>query len=218
MKTITQVAVVLGLVVSTFQINAQTIDYGMFANSRLFTSTDWAETSARLNGGSAALGTFSGGFSYDFSGKTRAQLFSDFSILGSSTLNGTIGTAGGFLSGRFAAASIPTSLAINTPLFALVTTGSDLTSGNFAYIGGSDALLSPTWLAPDPSSPTGSTIIDLQALNNKVWAGDAVFQNGGSVATAASSLAIIPEPSTYALMALGGLVLFFIARRRKAQV
>jgi hypothetical protein len=28
----------------------------------------------------------------------------------------------------------------------------------------------------------------------------------------------VPEPSTYALMALGGLVLFFIARRRKAQV
>jgi hypothetical protein len=32
-----------------------------------------------------------------------------------------------------------------------------------------------------------------------------------------NSLAAIPEPSTYALMALGGLVLFFIARRRKAQ-
>ncbi len=28
---------------------------------------------------------------------------------------------------------------------------------------------------------------------------------------------LVPEPSTYALMALGGLVLFFIARRRKAQ-
>jgi hypothetical protein len=29
---------------------------------------------------------------------------------------------------------------------------------------------------------------------------------------------VVPEPSTYALIALGGLVLFFIARRRKAQV
>jgi hypothetical protein len=33
-----------------------------------------------------------------------------------------------------------------------------------------------------------------------------------------NNLNAIPEPSTYALMALGGLVLFFIARRRKAQV
>jgi hypothetical protein len=33
-----------------------------------------------------------------------------------------------------------------------------------------------------------------------------------------TNLSAVPEPSTYALMALGGLVLFFIARRRKAQV
>ncbi len=32
------------------------------------------------------------------------------------------------------------------------------------------------------------------------------------------AVSTIPEPSTYALMALGGLVFFFIARRRKAQV
>lgn len=32
-----------------------------------------------------------------------------------------------------------------------------------------------------------------------------------------NNLSVIPEPSTYALMALGGLVLFYIARRRKAQ-
>jgi hypothetical protein len=32
-----------------------------------------------------------------------------------------------------------------------------------------------------------------------------------------NNLNVIPEPSTYALIALGGLVLFYIARRRKAQ-
>jgi hypothetical protein len=31
------------------------------------------------------------------------------------------------------------------------------------------------------------------------------------------SIATVPEPSTYALMALGGLVLFFMVRRRKVQ-
>jgi PEP-CTERM motif len=39
----------------------------------------------------------------------------------------------------------------------------------------------------------------------------------GSINVTLSSLSVVPEPSTYALMALGGLALFFIARRRKAQ-
>jgi hypothetical protein len=39
-----------------------------------------------------------------------------------------------------------------------------------------------------------------------------------NTASAIQSFSVVPEPSTYALMALGGFVLFFIARRRKAQV
>lgn len=200
---------------------AQTIDYGMYPNSRLFTSTNWTVTTARLNGGSAALGTFTGGFTYDFSSKTRSQLLADFTILSGSTLSGTIGTNGSFLSGRFAVSALPTTLSLNTPLFALITTGSSLTTGDFAYIGGSSAVLSPTWLAPDPGNPLGSTIIDLQAANNKVWAGQAVFQNssdGGITANAASSLAVVPEPSTYALLAMSGIGLagYVVRRRRRA--
>jgi hypothetical protein len=44
--------------------------------------------------------------------------------------------------------------------------------------------------------------------------------NGGTGNLAGAnlvSLQAVPEPSTYALMALGGLVLFFVVRRRKAQ-
>jgi hypothetical protein len=40
---------------------------------------------------------------------------------------------------------------------------------------------------------------------------------GGLTGAQLVSLQAVPEPSTYALMALGGLVLFFIARRRKVQ-
>lgn len=40
---------------------------------------------------------------------------------------------------------------------------------------------------------------------------------GENMNISVNNLSVIPEPSTYALMALGGLVLFFIARRRKAQ-
>jgi hypothetical protein len=41
--------------------------------------------------------------------------------------------------------------------------------------------------------------------------------SGGLPATEFVSLQAVPEPSTYALMALGGLVLFFMVRRRKVQ-
>lgn len=41
---------------------------------------------------------------------------------------------------------------------------------------------------------------------------------GNSMNVSVNNLSVVPEPSTYALMALGGLALFFIARRRKAQV
>jgi len=46
------------------------------------------------------------------------------------------------------------------------------------------------------------------------------FTSGGtgdSMDISVNNLSVVPEPSTYALMALGGLVVFFIARRRKAQ-
>ena len=41
--------------------------------------------------------------------------------------------------------------------------------------------------------------------------------SGNSLNISVNSLSVVPEPSTYALMALGGLGLFLAARRRKAQ-
>jgi hypothetical protein len=40
---------------------------------------------------------------------------------------------------------------------------------------------------------------------------------GNSINYTLHSVSVVPEPSTYALMALGGLFLFFMVRRRKAQ-
>lgn len=41
--------------------------------------------------------------------------------------------------------------------------------------------------------------------------------SGNALNISVNNLSVVPEPSTYALMALGGLVLFFIVRRRKVQ-
>lgn len=40
---------------------------------------------------------------------------------------------------------------------------------------------------------------------------------GNGLNLSVNNLSVVPEPSTYALMAIGGLLLFYIARRRKAQ-
>jgi hypothetical protein len=59
----------------------------------------------------------------------------------------------------------------------------------------------------------GFTLSNIQAWDIS----DGTLGGSANLSFTAQSLSIIPEPSTYALMALGGLVLFFIARRRKAQ-
>jgi len=41
--------------------------------------------------------------------------------------------------------------------------------------------------------------------------------SGSALNISVNNLSVVPEPSTYALMALGGLVLFFVIRRRSAQ-
>lgn len=104
------------------------------------------------------------------------------------------------------------------------------TSSNFAYVGGMTqgdefgVLLFPNSAAV--SNPTGGTSLSLWRSAN--WtlpldgSGTSTFGTAfttivGSGATSTVSFSVVPEPSTYALMALGGLALFFIARRRKAQ-
>jgi hypothetical protein len=67
------------------------------------------------------------------------------------------------------------------------------------------------WVWPG-TEPTGSIGFAASPI------GANIFTQLGSGASSTLSFSVVPEPSTYALMALGGLVLFFIARRRKAQV
>lgn len=78
-------------------------------------------------------------------------------------------------------------------------------------------LSDPSWTAPTfgvstSASPefTANTVVN----NLTGFTGGSYSFNSGSPEI---GLQVVPEPSSYALMALGGLVLFFIARRRKVQ-
>jgi hypothetical protein len=63
-----------------------------------------------------------------------------------------------------------------------------------------------------PLTKTGSPTLTGIEYVNFSWDN----QSSGTVGITISAVSV-PEPSTYALMALGGLVLFFMVRRRKVQ-
>ncbi len=73
-------------------------------------------------------------------------------------------------------------------------------------------------------SDSGFSYLNLAAVGTPALSGITSVQftfDIGSGTTAPNmslqSIATVPEPSTYALMALGGLVVFFMVRRRKVQ-
>jgi hypothetical protein len=70
------------------------------------------------------------------------------------------------------------------------------------------------WRASDWVMPADGSVL---SFANTPVSGESI-QRITTSAFLVGSGSVVPEPSTYALMALGGLVLFFIARRRKAQV
>jgi hypothetical protein len=87
-------------------------------------------------------------------------------------------------------------------------TATFVSDGGFSYFGATSTGLTPV------GTPILSGIANLQFTFDSGTSTGAGTANPNMQMLAVST---IPEPSTYALMALGGLVLFYIARRRKAQ-
>jgi hypothetical protein len=93
----------------------------------------------------------------------------------------------------------------------LESTGGGLATGTFNWADFTTSVVNETTFSTsggfNPASVTNWNI------------GDGGNGGSGTLTGGASlvSLQVVPEPSTYALMALGGLVLFFMVRRRKAQ-
>jgi hypothetical protein len=181
-----------------------------------------------------------------FTQLNQAGTFSIFSsnatISGiTTTISGLWGT---FSSGTFTPllTSTPTA-GLNTGYFDGSVNGPelsvDLSQNNNTIISAGTALALAIYAGPNGS--TYSTSVNQIVLTDSSWvaptfgvssSNSAFFTGSTSMASLTGftggsynfnsgapimSLQVVPEPSTYALMALGGLVLFFIARRRKAQ-
>jgi hypothetical protein len=92
----------------------------------------------------------------------------------------------------------------------LESTGGGLATAVFSYASFASATVGNSTFS------TAGGFNPAQVINWNIFDGGS--GSSGSLAMSVSELRVVPEPSTYALMALGGLALFFIARRRKAQV
>jgi hypothetical protein len=175
------------------------------------------------NGGLFQIGTFSeytdgSGTGY-FLGKNYDTLRSSFTSLNILDAAPTQTDSSAQFFGSFAGAETPA----NTRLFGWVfSSTSASSSANWAIVSGTiggTTLYDQAWLAPAPSALDAAQI-ELGVTSNLIYAstsGSALVPNT-TFDPSGANLNLVPEPSTYALMALGGLVLFFIARRRKAQV
>jgi hypothetical protein len=123
----------------------------------------------------------------------------------------------------------PTNLQINlTGFVTIAPPGSFGITFESPGLSGNGATVSTpiSWSLFSTTSSTVSVLINTESPNftDMDWtdiAGWSLDSGGSGNSVNATftqlSVSVIPEPSTYALMALGGLVLFYIARRRKAQ-
>ncbi len=191
-------------------VHSASVDFGLTLGSLL-------NNGSVQSGGLIELGTFSGytdglGLGF-FTGSSYSTLRSSFTSLGSG-LTDSVGNV-------YETVDLG-STASNTRLFAWAfTSGSASSTANWSIIsgtigGGGD--YNPMWLAVAPSDITINTI-EIGVTSNVLYANSDSSNSLVAVGTPPSAnLNLVPEPSTYALMAIGGLVLFFIARRRKAQV
>jgi len=161
------------------------VDWGMLGG-QVFTSSSFSTSATGIN---ARFGTW--GTSYDFTGKTFAQLNSDFTSWATEPIE----------SGQFYGEGANTTGSNGTPWYVFIGDSSSQFGifGNATWVNSGDPFLQFIDLSDNGTfAPTGLGIIGT---------GD----NAGNVA-------LVPEPSTYALLTLGGLALagHVIRRRRRS--
>ena len=198
--------------------HAQTIDYGMTGaavNSPVGVNL--------VGGGFNLLGvTPSSGFNP--AGASLSSILSTNNMLSVSSALTTIGAGD---AGQFYVPGLSTSwssggtISTGTQLYILASTSAtfDL-SAPWALITGTD----PSWLSPNPTDPFGSSLIEMSLAGNQIIAssgvGQAFFGSSapGSQTADNDNFNLVPEPSTYALLAMSGLALggYVVRRRRRA--
>ena len=209
MKKIQKSIVTTLLIVCALTANAAQIDLGLTLGQTV--NTQGNPVIANLTVGSFTGYTDSLGTAF-FSGKNYATLLSSFVTVPEVASTLLTSSAGDFY-GSFDLGSMAT----NTRLFALVST-LGATPSSFAFIsgtiGGTDAY-SPMWLAP-ASTATDVNIIEMGTTFSYMYAGNAVLSASTAFDPSGANIALIPEPSSASLLALGMAGLVALRARRKS--
>jgi hypothetical protein len=220
-KTLLCTVLALAVIVAP-QAHSQSIDYGMiagFVQSPLGTDL--------VGGGFQLLGVtpLSG---FNPAGASLSDLLNAANMLSVSNSFTTIDIEN---PGQFYTMELPTlwsngnTITGNTQLYILASTSATFSlTAPWALVTGTDT----SWFSPNPTDPFGSSIIEMSLAGNSIIAAGnggpgvgAYFDPDGpgtTVSPGDANVVLVPEPSTYALLVLGGLALagHVIRRRRRA--
>ena len=198
--------------------HAQTIDYGMAG------AAVNSPVGAPLVGGGFNLLGVTPASGFNPTNATLANILSAANMLSVSNAFTTIGAGDNgqfYVSGLSTLWSNGSTIANGSQLYILASTSAtfDL-SAPWALITGTDS----GWFSPNPTDPFGSSLIEMSLAGNQIiassGAGQAFFGSSapGSQTANNDNFNLVPEPSTYALLAMSGLALggYVVRRRRRA--
>lgn len=196
-------------------VHSQSMDYGMVA---AFIQSP--ASTVVIGGGFQLLGvTPSSGFNP--AGASLSAILSTANMLSVAGSISTIDVANPgqfYTSGLLTTWSTGGTIPSGTQLYVLASTSASFSPAPWALVTGTDV----GWFSPNPTDPFGSSIIEMSLANNSIIAagpGGAYFGStpGTLVSPGDANLTLVPEPSTYALLVLGGVALGGYALRRRRQ-
>lgn len=201
---------------------AQSIDYGMTA----FQVQSPIGTPLPVNTGGFRLYTTNGTFTPS-SSSSISDITSNMRLVLDSQTTISSTDPGLFYVPSLFPATASGNITTGAPLFVLASTTSAFDgTAPWALVTGTDV----GWSSPNASDPLASSIIELSLAGNQIVSagfggpGVGAFWNPSGPGTvtvtdpAGANLTLVPEPSTYALLAMTGLALggYAMRRRRRA--